>query len=257
MSESQDELVLADLKSIFEPLGLPIMLVGAGARILIFDQIYEQQGRLTEDLDIVTRIPDWLTFEAVTQAMTRSELAQFQATRIPHRFRHRVTGFMVDVVPFGPISDPDQLLRWRDGNQIMNVVGLQEALNHATILDDVAIPVVSLPAFIVLKLLAWNDRQQLKDQQDIEFVLQYYDDEERIYSGDSPGLMKQLATGEVQLLHAAIYLLGKDIRAIFRTQTLAQLPPIFANLLKNADPDDLTDAEQRLITLRQSIEQDT
>jgi hypothetical protein len=39
MPESQDELVLADLKSIFEPLGLPIMLVGAGARILIFDQM--------------------------------------------------------------------------------------------------------------------------------------------------------------------------------------------------------------------------
>jgi hypothetical protein len=39
MIESQDELVLADLKSIFAPLELPIMLVGAGARILIFDQM--------------------------------------------------------------------------------------------------------------------------------------------------------------------------------------------------------------------------
>ncbi len=58
MPEFQDELVLADLKSIFELLGLPIMLVGAGARILIFDQIYEQRGRLTEDLDVATQIPD-------------------------------------------------------------------------------------------------------------------------------------------------------------------------------------------------------
>jgi hypothetical protein len=88
-------------------------------------------------------------------------------------------------------------------------------------------------------------------------VLRYYDDEKGIYSGNSPGLMKQLATGEVQLLHAAIYLLGKDIRAIFRSQTLAQLPPIFDALLRNADPDDLTDTEQRLITLRRSIELDT
>jgi predicted nucleotidyltransferase len=255
MSESQDELVLADLKSIFEPLGLPIMLVGAGARILIFDQIYEQQGRLTEDLDIVTRIPDWLTFEAVTQAMTRSELAQFQATRIPHRFRHRITGFMVDVVPFGPISDPDQLLRWQDGNQIMNVVGLQEALNHAVVLDNVAIPVVSLPAFIVLKLLAWNDRRQDKDKKDIEFILEHYQDYERVYA--DAALCEKLADEEIQLLNASIYLLGKDIRAIFRPQTLAQLTPIFDTWLKNADPDDLTDAEQRLITLRQSIESDT
>jgi hypothetical protein len=57
-------------------------------------------------------------------------------------------------------------------------------------------------------------------------VLRYYDDEEDIYSGDSPGLMQQL-------------------------------PPIFDALLKNSDPDDLTDAEQRLITLRRSIELDT
>jgi predicted nucleotidyltransferase len=233
MSEPQDELVLADLKSIFAPLELPIMLVGAGARILIFDRFYKS-GRFTEDLDIATQIPDWLTFEVVTQAMTQADSALFKATKIPHRFQHLATGKIE-----------------------MNMAGLQEALSQAIVFDDVAIPVVSLPAFIVLKLFAWNDRQQLKDQQDIEFVLQYYDDEAGIYSGDSPGLITRLENGEVQFLHAAIYLLGKDIRAIFRTQTLAQLPPIFANLLKNADPDDLTDTEQRLITLRQSIEQDT
>jgi predicted nucleotidyltransferase len=255
MSEPQDELVLADLKSIFAPLELPIMLVGAGARILIFDRFYKS-GRFTEDLDIATQIPDWLTFEVVTQAMTQADSALFKATKIPHRFQHLATGKIIDVVPFGPISEPDQRLRWPDGNE-MNMAGLQEALSQAIVFDDVAIPVVSLPAFIVLKLFAWNDRQQLKDQQDIEFVLQYYDDEAGIYSGDSPGLITRLENGEVQFLHAAIYLLGKDIRAIFRTQTLAQLPPIFANLLKNADPDDLTDTEQRLITLRQSIEQDT
>jgi predicted nucleotidyltransferase len=249
MPESQDELVLADLKSIFEPLGLPIMLVGAGARILIFDQIYEQRGRLTEDLDIVTQIPDWLTFEVVTQAMTQSESALFQATKIPHRFQHRLTGFMVDVVPFGPISDPDQLLRWQDGNQVMNVVGLQEALNHAIILDDVAIPVVSLPAFIVLKLLAWNDRREPKDQQDIDFILKNYRDDDRVYAL----LYEKLADGEIQLVDASIYLLGQDIRAIFRPTTLAQLPPVFAALLKNADLDDLTDAEARMIALQRSI----
>jgi predicted nucleotidyltransferase len=255
MPESQDKLVLADLKSIFAPLELPIMLVGAAARILIFDRFYKSD-RFTEDLDIATQIPDWLTFEAVTQAMTQAEPALFLATKIPHRFQHIVTGKSIDVVPFGPISEPGQRLRWPDGNE-MNMAGFQEALSQAIVFDDVAIPVVSLPAFIVLKLFAWNDRQQLKDQQDIEFVLRYYDDEEGIYSGDSPGLMNQLETGEVQLLHAAIYLLGKDIRAIFQSQTLAQLPPIFDALLKNADPDDLTDTEQRLITLRQSIELDT
>jgi predicted nucleotidyltransferase len=255
MSKSQDELVLADLKSIFAPLELPIMLVGAGARILVFDRFY-QSGRFTEDLDIATQIPDWLTFDAVTQAMTQAESALFQATKIPHRFQHIATGKIIDVVPFGPISEPGQRLRWPDGNE-MNMAGFQEALSKAIVFDDVAIPVVSLPAFIVLKLFAWNDRRMLKDRQDIEFVLQYYEDEESVYSGDSPGLMKQLATGEVQLLYAAIYLLGKDIRAIFQSQTLAQLPPIFDALLKNADPDDLTDAEQRLITLRRSIELDT
>jgi predicted nucleotidyltransferase len=249
MPEAQDELVLADLKSIFAPLDLPIMLVGAGARILIFDRFYKP-GRFTEDLDIATQIPDWLTFEAVTQAMTQ---AKFQATKIPHRFQHLATGKIIDVVPFGPISEPDQRLLWSDGNE-MNMAGFQEALDQAIVFEDVAIPVVSLPAFIVLKLFAWSDRQQLKDRQDIEFVLQYYQDDEGIYSGDSPDLMTRLENGAVEFRHAAIYLLGQDIRAIFRPQTLAQLTPIFATLLKNADADDLSEAEARLIALQRSID---
>ncbi len=159
----------------------------------------------------------------------------------------------MDVVPLGPISEPDQLLRWQDGNQIMNVVGLQEALNHSIVLDNAAIPVVSLPAFIVLKLLAWNDRREPKDQQDIDFILENYRDDDRVYAV----LYEKLADAKIQILDASIYLLGKDIRAIFRPQTLEQLPPIFDTWLKDIDPDDLTDVEQRLITLSQSIESDT
>jgi predicted nucleotidyltransferase len=58
----------------------------------------------------------------------------------------------------------------------MNLLGLQEALSHASIqkIDGIEIQVVTIPAFLVLKLFSWGDRKATKDPEDTTFILEHY-----------------------------------------------------------------------------------
>ncbi len=71
----------------------------------------------------------------------------------------------------------------------MHVAGFSDALESAvqvTLDDALTIPVVSIPALIVLKLFAWADRrhENNKDADDIFTILRQYADagnEDRLY----------------------------------------------------------------------------
>ena len=71
----------------------------------------------------------------------------------------------------------------------MTVLGFQEAIDTAQrveIGEGLLVPVVSIPAFVLLKLMAWRDRRTIKntDASDLLFVLRNYfhaGNEERVY----------------------------------------------------------------------------
>jgi predicted nucleotidyltransferase len=146
-----DGQVLSDLSALGVRLGTNALLIGAGARLCVFDRLYGVSGRSTKDLDFAVQSNEWADFERFIEAMTEGNPALFSRTRIGHRFQHLVTGKMVDVIPFGAIALPDQTIDWRDGNQ-MSVLGLDEAWDSAETID-IAISVVSLPALVGLKLI--------------------------------------------------------------------------------------------------------
>ncbi|GAB1541132.1 hypothetical protein NUACC21_38020 [Scytonema sp. NUACC21] len=47
---------LSDFKAIIEPLQIPMLLIGAQARLLIFDSQYKIQGRATTDWDVAVKL---------------------------------------------------------------------------------------------------------------------------------------------------------------------------------------------------------
>lgn len=159
----------------------------------------------------------------------------FQATQNTHKFIHRSTNLEVDIVPFGEIGEPDQEITWPDSDTPMNVAGLAEALEHAQVevIGDRTFNIVSIPAFIALKIMAWGDRQDrtTKDLEDIEFILTRYEDDDRIYTR----LVNELADDSIKFLDAPSYLLGQDIQSIFHPKTLAQLDELLERLLTNLD----------------------
>ncbi|MBW4542375.1 MAG: nucleotidyl transferase AbiEii/AbiGii toxin family protein [Myxacorys chilensis ATA2-1-KO14] len=251
MLEPEDKKVLADLKEVIDSLELPMLIVGAGARLLVFDKQQNIQGRSTRDWDIAIPVTDWSDFQTVRDRMTQGVPPRFNATRITHKFIHIETNTEVDIVPFGAIGEPNQQIEWSDGNQ-MNVMGLEEALHSASteLIDDLEFQVVDTPAFVVLKLFAWSDRREktTKDLSDIEFILKHYSDDERVYEE----LVEELSTGELEYQDAAIYLLGQDIRSIFRAETVHQIDLIVAQLLLKLD--DASDfLAEKLQVLRQGL----
>jgi hypothetical protein len=56
MLEAKDRQVLSDLKAVVDTLNLPMLIVGAGARLLVFDRQFNLVGHSTKDWTDAT---DW------------------------------------------------------------------------------------------------------------------------------------------------------------------------------------------------------
>jgi predicted nucleotidyltransferase len=140
MITSEEKKVLADLADIIGSLKLPMILVGAGARIIIFDQKFGE-GRGTKDWDVAISIDSWESYRNLCRALTTGDSPRFKPTKISHKLIHSETNIEVDIVPFGNIGEPNQEVTWPDSGKIMNVVGFTEALLSAktTIIDDLEV----------------------------------------------------------------------------------------------------------------------
>ncbi|MDV3002761.1 MAG: hypothetical protein N5P05_004416 (plasmid) [Chroococcopsis gigantea SAG 12.99] len=124
MPSDKEKLAIADLFLICAKLSFPLMLVGAGARILIFDKPYGVTGRTTTDWDWGVKVASWSDFEILTREMTAPPAALFKKTRVFHRFEHIVTKTLLDLIPFGEITRPDYLLSWPDEPELNTSLSL-------------------------------------------------------------------------------------------------------------------------------------
>ncbi len=252
MIGSKEKQVLADLVDVVSSLDLPMILVGAGARLLIFDQRFGE-GRSTKDWDVAISIDSWEVYQELREFLTIGDSPRFKSTRNSHKFIHIETNIEVDIVPFGEIGEPDQEIIWSDSGNPMNVSGFAEALLHAktTTIDELEIQVVDTPAFIVLKVFAWGDRGERtnKDLEDIDFILLRYEDDERVYSE----LAEELADGVVDFLDANIYLLGQDICKILQEKTLVEFSLLLNRLIESVDSDESGSLSYRLKVLQEGI----
>jgi predicted nucleotidyltransferase len=228
-----------------------MIVVGAGARLLIFDRVFNKRGRFTEDWDIAVSIESWQTYEQLRNHLIGGDSPLFKATKSLHKIIHIKTNIEIDIVPFGEIGEPDRKIIFPDSENLMNTSGLIEALTHAIIerINDVEIPVINLPAFVVLKIFAWGDRSAKKDLEDLEFILSKYEDDERAYEE----LAEELASGEIDFLDASIYLLGRDIYKILQFKTLVELHRVFGKLMGKLGDDETGSFGYRLNILQKGI----
>ena len=255
MISSDEKQVLADLVHIVSSLDLPMMLVGAGARLLVFDQKFGE-GRSTKDWDVAISIENWKVYQELRELLTTGDSPRFKSTKNSHKFIHIKTNIEVDIIPFGEIGEPDQEICWPDTGNSMNTFGFAEALSHAKTFtidkpDELEIQVVDTPAFIVLKIFAWGDRggRTNKDLEDIDFILQRYDNDERAYSE----LSEELASERVDLLDASIYLLGQDIGKILQKKTLVEFSSLLSRLIEKLDSDEANSFGYRLKVLQKGV----
>lgn len=171
--------------------GVPELLVGAYAREFLLQGLRNRTDmRQTRDVDFGVRVDSWDSFDQFKRALMDSgSFQRFGENGHPHKllFDGRME---VDFIPFGKLAaDDGKLACWPDEfGQEMNVTGYDEALERSDVvrIGDSEIRVVSLEAFVVLKILAWNDRpmQRQKDAIDVAHLLRNF--------GDLPGVADEL-----------------------------------------------------------------
>ncbi len=216
------------LTAVASSLSTPFFLVGATARDTILEHGFGIPiVRATKDIDIGVRVSDWGEFERLRQALLKT--GQFAETREVQRLLY-LRELPLDIVPFGGIANQDRKTSWPPGEDVvMSTVGFEEAYGAAQRVRIRADPpleilVASLAGLAIMKIVAWEDRPQVRsrDARDLAHILEKYLD-----AGNSERLLEEhedLTSVEgFDYVRAGVRLLGRDIGRIVRDETKARI----------------------------------
>jgi len=194
----------------------PYFLAGATARDLLLEHAHGiNPGRNTRDLDLALMVGDWPAFESIRLRLINSgRFAPLGSTLHKLRFDDICE---LDLIPFGAIEETDRTIVWPpDGGIVMGVFGFREVYDNTLLMQlpgGEVMRIVSLPALVVLKLVAWEDRRLRRpgtDAHDIAIILRRYLDagnQERLYTEAA----HLLDAPDFDYEEAGAWLLGHDI----------------------------------------------
>ena len=159
---------LAPLARQASALGLEWMLFGAQARDIVLEVAgLRPVGRATLDVDVAVEVGTWGEYERLKSSLVDEEGASIDPN-VAHRLE-LAGGTTLDVVPFGAIEANGNIAWPPHGDRVLRVVGLTDARQAATTVilpAKLEVLVPSLPAYVGLKLLAWESRQAEGIEQD-------------------------------------------------------------------------------------------
>lgn len=232
--EGQQGLIetLADIDQAARMLGIQFFIIGAAARDLILEHGHGAPfERATRDVDFAAQVADWAEFKELKTAL---QAAGFSASgQSQHRLvdpRHR----LIDIIPFGPITENQQLAWPPDNDIVMSVAGFDEAFEAAVSvqIDELVKPlnirVASVAGIALMKLIAWQERepsQRRNDAQDLAYLCQHYHRIDDIHNQ----LFEQniMAAFDWQIETASSYKLGADSATLSKPATRDNILSLF------------------------------
>lgn len=227
-------------------LEMPFVVVGASARDLVLHHYYGAKiQRATIDIDFGVQVPNWTAFKTLKQKLIEEN---FKETTSQHRMLSP-QGMPVDIIPFGPLQDGDANISWPPrGEEIMNVLGFQEACDHPVIVriqyePSIDIPVAAPQGMALLKFIAWINRgagNRIKDAKDLCYLLSAYEEIPAISEGMYED-EKLMAAYDWDNRLAGAYLLGKDARKIASEKTWKVIQSLFAEEIGSLRSDRLVE----------------
>jgi predicted nucleotidyltransferase len=215
-------------------LGSEFVVAGATARDIVLWHVYGIRAeRATRDVDVAVCVVSWDAHRDLISRLEATGLFKLSG-RVEHSmvFEDASVGkpSPLDLVPFGPLEAPEGTIKWPKDKAEMNVLGFREAVDTALQVDigeGLTVPVVSLPALALLKLLAWQDRRTIRntDAGDLLLVIRNYHDagnKERIWEVATD----LLETHNFDADLAAAALLGREARRIALPATRDAIVPL-------------------------------
>jgi predicted nucleotidyltransferase len=222
---------LQELKKIADQNSIPFIIVGAFAKELVLEKIfYIDSRRMTLDIDLAIEVSAWNKYQEFTELIQKNS-GFSPDNKVKHRFYFKEIIF--DIVPFGELRNENQEIMWPpENNPVMSVAGFQEAFTNSLKITvckqpEVIINVPSLPAQVILKLIAWEEKypERTKDATDILQIMECYQHtkiEDRLYEDEKNIMIEE----EFDIEKASIRLLGKDIANISEPHTYKKLEEI-------------------------------
>jgi len=220
------ERVLVALVQGLRALDVRFCVVGALVPELLLNERPEQA---TLDADAVVFVPDLPAFERV-----KTGLPGFAPTKYPYRLRHD-SGGRADILPYSDHLAPDGVLRL-EPDFVFNMTGydrIADSVVEVTLESGEHVPVVRVPAYVLLKLVAFTDRKLDKDIAGIMHCLRNYaEDDDRRFGLEHDG-------AAVPYEYGSAYLLARDALPFVDDKLRQLIAPLLDSLIPaDLDVDD-------------------
>ena len=221
---------IKEIKKVADSQEISFFIIGALARDIIMEYFYEIKApRITMGIDLGIKVSSWDKFSKLINTLEKS--GEFKRLKEKHRILYN--DIIIDIVPFGDISDKNERIIWPPENEVvMSVMGFNEVYNYSTLVrlqnsPTLEVKITTLPGLSILKLFAWRDSfpNRSKDAEDLLFIMKNY---------ENAGIFEKLYESELHLLEsedfdnqiAGIVLLGKEMSKICTNQTFVYLRKI-------------------------------
>lgn len=144
------------------------------------------------------------------------------------RQRYHFDSVLIDIMPFGPITDENRRIAWPPEHEIiMSMVGFKEAYEYSITVrlsstPELDIKLPALPGLALMKIVSWREKypERTKDAEDLLLIMHKYEDAgnfDRLYDKEQDLLQEE----RFDTRNAAIRLLGRDMAKIADSATLS------------------------------------
>ena len=212
------------LKRIVDSLDVPFFVIGAFSRDLILKHGYGiEPRRRTGDIDLGVEVANWAQLEKLKESL----IVTSQFSPASEKQRLRCGTILIDILPFGPITDTDKKISWPPEHEIiMSMVGFEEAYEYSITFrlssdPELDIKLASLPGLAIMKLISWKEKypNRKRDAEDLLFIMNKYEEAgntERLYEEDLSLLQEENFDTKL----AGTRLLGRDMAKISDPKTI-------------------------------------
>ena len=206
------------LEESFDATGTDYYVIGALAKDVWYSK-GDILSRQTKDVDFAVLVGSQENYEAIKKYLKANK--KFADTKENSFVMISPSGVQVDILPFGEIEIDDSVAVAGGELDIIKVNGFKEVYETGTkgmtLNTGHHFDVATLPAIVLLKLIAYDDRpeRRAKDPRDIADIIDNFFDlqPEVIYSEEHLDLFKEEKTDET-LQEISATVIGREIQKI-------------------------------------------
>lgn len=180
-NQTYKELSIPYFKEVFEIIDeimvkqkIPYYLIGASAVALELLKDGIKPSRGTKDIDFAIMISSLNDFDKLSNSLVKKG---FNKVKAPWTFYSDNYNIVVDILPFGEIEEHDTI-QFNERYSDLHVLGFKEVLENPeeVQIEEKIVNIPPLPGMIILKLVAWSDRPEERenDLKDILLIIEHY-----------------------------------------------------------------------------------